>query len=205
MLNMQDAINKQIARAIGLGLNGEINSAIQTLEKCGNRLIRLRRNEERIRYLFGASCLLLPILLVLLCLRVSVDFYPNLVEVPHSWLILTEIITCGSLGGIFSVALGLRDLDVNIDAGPKFNMLAGASRILIALIALIAGIIVYFGVKTNVVLGTLGKENGNYGLYLAAMIAGFSESFIPNIVERITRNENDNLDSNLEKRIGDGS
>ena len=70
------------------------------------------------------------------------------------------------------------------------NCAADGSRIIIAIVA---AVFAYFAVKSELILGTLSKTA--YGIYIASMVAGFSEKFIPNIISSISK-EGKEKDSN---------
>ena len=94
-------------------------------------------------------------------------------------MIYPDVLSCGAIGGFLSVAIGIWSLRIDLDANSWLNALAGASRIVIAALA---AVVAYFAVESNIVLGELAKQP--YGVYMAAVIAGFSETFIPSLLRR---------------------
>lgn len=169
-----ESINKQIARAMHQCLEGKIEKAKFLLKEAESRLLRLRRLQGRIQYLTAASVGLMVLLLGLavsvLCGSRELTEYLN-------------VVVCGAIGGFLSVALNVWSLDIDPDASKELNILAGASRMVIAALA---GIVAYFAVMSNLVFGALVTGGGGYGLYMAATVAGFSESFVPNLIGNIS-------------------
>ena len=91
-----------------------------------------------------------------------------------------RIAACGAMGGFLSVALGFRELEIDLDSNWITNCLVGASRILIACSA---AIFAMFLIKSGFALQFFDSPNGEYGLYSVATVAGFSLRFVPNLIE----------------------
>lgn len=182
------SINKAIARALAKCLEGEIESAKEALSDVEGRLIRLRLLEGRLQYQLSSAI----IVAFLLCSVVLIIFVSNydILSGISSYLIYLKVALFGSLGGFLSVSLGINKVDIDLDADWRTNILAGSSRILIALVA---SLFVYFGIKANLVFGIFNDDPSNFGLYIAAMISGFSETFVPNIITKISKEETDKL------------
>lgn len=54
------------------------------------------------------------------------------------------------------------------------------------MIAVVASLFVYFGMKSGLVLTALDIPGSSYGIYAASVIAGFSESLVPNVIRSIS-------------------
>lgn len=178
-----ESINIQIARGINQCFEGRLEAAKAILNDACARLIRLRRLQGRLEYLFSAFALLGLFLILsgILHMFASVNVT----------IIYSNIISCGAIGGFLSVALGVWKLDIDLDANRSHNLVSGASRIFISALA---AVVVYFAVKSNVVFGVLYSETSNTGIYLCSVIAGFSETFVPNVIRRLSEQEEHRLD-----------
>ena len=99
---------------------------------------------------------------------------------------LAQVASCGALGGFLSVSIGIRKLEIDPDADWRINGIAGASRIVIAMIG---SIFVYFAIVSGLVLGNLSIEDSNAGVFAISVAAGFSESFVPNILRQMTQGD----------------
>jgi hypothetical protein len=170
-----ESINRQIARALNTCFENNLEYAKKLLIDAKKRLIRLRCLQGRLNYLFSAFfTALLPFILLLLVK--FTNLFSGLTEIE----IFAEIITFGALGGFLSVSLNVWKLEIDIDAKRNFNFAAGSSRIFIAIAA---AIFAYFAIKAKLILGAL--EENDYGIYVALIVAGFSENFIPNIIRKM--------------------
>lgn len=88
-------------------------------------------------------------------------------------------------GGVFSQTFALRSTKFGIDIGKPVFLLLGAER---AFLAIIAGFIVYFAIRSNVLLGFLNTERDPiYAQLFAAAVAGFSENYIPGLIEKFVK------------------
>jgi len=95
----------------------------------------------------------------------------------------SKIAFCGALGGILSIALGFPKLEIDIDANYTTNCLIGSSRIVISIAAAFFS---YFAIKSGIAFSFLTNNGQEAGLYVAAMISGFSEMLIPNIMTNLS-------------------
>ena len=91
---------------------------------------------------------------------------------------------CGGLGGFLSVAIGIRRVEIDPDAHWVVNGHAGALRIVIAVIG---SIFVYFAIASELILGNLTLENSTAGIFAISIAAGFSETFVPNVLQQVTQ------------------
>jgi hypothetical protein len=92
-------------------------------------------------------------------------------------------------GGLFSVCLNLGSLEVNVNQQKVFLLSAGATR---SIVAFLAGIGLLLAMRSKMFAGITYKENApplaGEALEIAEMffcfLAGFSESFVPNILSK---------------------
>ena len=55
------------------------------------------------------------------------------------------------------------------------------------LIAITASLFSYFAIKSEIAFGFVSKIQENYGIYLIAMVAGFAEMLVPNIMNNLAK------------------
>lgn len=192
-LSSVEVINKQIGRAMSQCLEGRTDTAKKLLNDASRRLIRLRCLQTRLNYLLSAAFTAsIPFVMVML-----IKFF-NLFPTFPEFFFYSKIFAFGALGGFLSVSLNVWQLDVDLDAGRSFNFAAGCSRIFIAIAA---AFVAYYAIRAKLIFGTI-QEN-DYGTYVALIVAGFSESFIPNILtnlsERTVEKETEKIDEKQKK------
>lgn len=173
-LSWSEPINRQIARAIVVNIMGREDDAGKMLDHAEERIKKLKNIQGKLEYTLS-SFAVVGIMLVLLLAFTSTCL--------NDYFIYIAVAFCGALGGVLSVATGYASLEIDIDATTKTNCLIGASRILIAMAA---GLFMYFAISSEVVLAFLGKMSSHEGIFLASMIAGFSERLVPSIMSNMS-------------------
>ena len=90
-------------------------------------------------------------------------------------------------GGFFSIVIGLYQIDFYFEKRILVFVLTSVSRIMISIFS---GVVLYVMIKSNLALGFLADtESSNpYVILVFATLAGFSESFIPNVLNNIQKN-----------------
>ena len=173
-----ESIDREIARAVSQALDGHIDNARVILDAVRERLLGLRSAKGRLQYQCSAFVLMVLVSLVIWGYGVigHLDNQPALV-------MLLQVALCGAVGGFLSISMTIRTLDIDPDADWKVNAIAGASRIIIALIG---SVFVYFAVKSGLVLGSLNLFAHPEGVYTLAIASGFSETLVPNILSRVS-------------------
>jgi hypothetical protein len=171
---MRMAINAH-GSALFLCATDKSESAVKVLEDARNKLTGLKSLEGRLHYLL--SCMVL----LVICVAVTIGLVAA-GNVPPGILFYFFIVTCGSLGGFLSVSLNLRKLDIDPEAPRSINIISGTSRILIGMIG---AVLVYFLIKANILLGLISQANSEYAILAACIVAGFSETLVPNILRKM--------------------
>lgn len=152
-------------------------------------------------HIFGYSkiyylipCLITVTFFVLLSLAFS--SYNHLVKVKTfdshyinvQVLLVLHIVTFGGIGGLFSIAVNIDKHQEKISSRVKWgaHSFAGVFRILIAMLS---GLILYVILQSNLI--TLGfqknacSEYENFVYYAFAILAGFSQNFVPNLMRKV--------------------
>ena len=97
------------------------------------------------------------------------------------------MITFGGIGGLFSVAININKHQEKVNRLFGAHVLAGFFRMLIAMMS---GLIIYVFFKSDLIaIGSsikTGKDSSSdhFATYMVAIVAGFSESLIPNLIRK---------------------
>ena len=169
---------RETARSIANALVGDHQRAVDILAFVETRLVARRRTQGQIQYLLACTGTLLAVLLFAMVFEF---FFPS--PAP-SWRDLVRVATCGAAGGFFSVAIGIRKLDIDPDTRLWVNTYYGLIRLTIAIVS---AIVLYFLIKAKLVLEPVFRgppAQEAYALYAFAVAAGFSETMIPNILRK---------------------
>lgn len=155
----------------------------QMLRAVESRLRNLATLKEHLHYLLGSIAVVLIIIILLGFIYLVAQFKGD--KSFDSILILFQVAACGALGGSLSVARGVRKLEIDPDSHWAMNALTGGSRILIAIVG---SLFVYFEIASKLILGTLFLSGDElpYAIYAFSIVAGFSESFVPNILSKVS-------------------
>ncbi|WP_162600744.1 hypothetical protein [Paraburkholderia sp. C35] len=171
-----ESINRLIGRAITVNIGGDAESAKAILAHAVERVVKLKTIKGRLQYAASA--------MAVVCLICVLSWAMGLQQAP----LLLNMALCGALGGIMSIALSFSSLEIDVDASAKVNCLIGFSRILIAVTA---SIFAYFAIKSDVAFSFVSKAPENAGFYMIAMVAGFAEMLVPNIMSNIGKENRD--------------
>jgi len=153
---------------------GEPGKARHIVMVAKQRLIKLRDLEARLQYLLGCGAM------VLLAVLVLVTFV--FLRVRDDVVFLVIVAACGSGGAGLSVMHNLRAIQIDYEAPTWLNLAFGASRIWVGMIG---GVIIYFLIKGNILLGVVAQTNSVYATLALCVVGGFSETFVPNVLGKI--------------------
>ena len=91
-----------------------------------------------------------------------------------------------AIGGFLSVAKDIKKVQIEATDFGWFQIVYGSIRILIAMFS---GLIMYVLLKSELIFPKLGGTGNYYIICLLAIIAGFSETMIPNLLKKVEKNE----------------
>ena len=174
------SIDREIARAIYQSLEGDLKNAAATLDGVRTRLENLINIQGRLQY--QTSCFLTVVLFAILYLAVSLLFANELVTL-LSAARFASVAMFGALGGFLSISTSLKTLTIDPDSDWRINAIAGASRIIIAVIG---SIFVYLMIVAKLALTGLNLLDSDAGIYAISIAAGFSEKFVPNLLRGLS-------------------
>lgn len=174
------SIDREIARAVSQALDENIQSAQAILVTVKKRLLGLISIKGRLQYQLSA---LVFILLSALLYWLAGGWF-TAPAAGGTWQIIMLVALCGAVGGFLSVSMSIRKLEIDPESDWKVNALAGASRIVIAVIG---SVFIYFAIKSKLILGNIDLLSQLEGLYAVAIAAGFSESLVPNVLKKVSQ------------------
>jgi len=185
-----ESIDREIARAVYQCLEGDLKKAGETLDSVSLRLQNLINIQGRLQYQISCLVTVLAFAMIYFAIRY---FSNDKADNPLSILRLASVAICGALGGFLSISIGLQKLAIDPDADQRINAIAGASRIVIAMIG---SIFVYLMIVSRLLLTGLNLLDSDAGIYAISMAAGFSGKLVPDILRRLSN------DGALEKERG---
>jgi len=174
------SIDREIARAIFQSLEGDLTNAAATLDGVRARLENLINLQGRLQYQISCFATVVIFAVVHLVLRYVQD---NPAPAALSLVRLSSVAMCGALGGFLSISISLKQLTIDPDADWRVNTIAGASRIVIAVIG---GIFVYLMIVADLALTKLHLLDSDAGIYAISVAAGFSEKLVPNLLSGLS-------------------
>lgn len=169
---------QKYADQIGLAYSEAIEGNIESAKKICNDSIEnielLKSNIGRFYYLL--SCLTVVIIALLLSyLLKKYKFIPEII--PQFY-----IMTYASIGGFLAVAKDIKKIHVSASDFGWFQIFYGATRILISMFS---GLIIYVLIKSELIFPDLNKQENIFVICILAVVAGFSETFLPNLLKKI--------------------
>ncbi|WP_406826864.1 hypothetical protein [Pedobacter sp. KACC 23697] len=170
----------RVAHLISQALSGGVTEA----QKQFGILIDEVNKEYRHQFLSRIIYLVSALSIVILGLVISFFVYIDKITIVKNLEQFIYIATAGAVGGFISISRRLREM-VFARALPRYIFVIYAmERVFISVAGALA---VFFIVKSNLALGFLNVKNQNplYGYIVFSIVAGFSESFLPNLLIKL--------------------
>lgn len=176
----------QIVFAIVECIDGNKEEAFKILDNLEKRILYFKKCKGRIFYLLGGLCLVIFNIIVTLYFK----FYrPELCSQFEQSFIVLSVITSGSLGGFLSISININKFKIDSDSGLLNNMAAGLIRIAISMIC---SFFIYYVLKSEIILGIINDLSSVNDFMIAlGFISGFSETFVPNIINKVESKHSD--------------
>jgi hypothetical protein len=166
---------KRIAVGVAACMIGDSEGAkrilTNVLESSETRL----KNQGRLVYLLGTG------IVSLLTLTIAWVAYKSSPQPLSIHVLGACSVAAGGLGGVLSVCFRLRQVEIEIDDGWVFSLALGASR---AVVAVLGACLVFVGAEADLFFGALVRTNPLWAPIALGFVAGFSETFVPNLVKK---------------------
>ena len=165
---MKKWIDAQKAAALNEFFLGNKEKSEEILEVS----IETAENTERARKrLIYVGVYLIAVSLLMIILILTKNFYPE-----WQYMKYLEIVIFGSFGGFVSLNTRLEKIEFSLYETTWSYVLVSVYKIAFACIS---SIIIYFLIESDIILSVLKNSPGV--IYIAATLAGFSESLLPNV------------------------
>jgi len=168
--------NSGYAYAVRLALDGDVAQAEAALQQLLDSVQAYLMRSSRLSYLLGAIYLLgitLAVFGVLALFNLIGDLGVH----------IFSAMTFAAMGGVMSVAIGIKKIDLDHQEKKIVNCFYGSIR---TLIAMIAGVVVFFMIESGFALSFLKiSPNTPYAYLIAAFLSGFSEMLVPNLMAKM--------------------
>lgn len=161
----------QLSTAIDQCMAGHPGDAVKTMHGLIDALSRRAVSVSRLYYL--SSAVSATVLLWLAVIVINV-FLPG-----ADVMVWSIVVALGGTGALFSVMLNQRNISVDLDDSAMVHWAGGASRVAIGMIA---GGICHLAIKAKIALTFVIDAPEYYGVYFFCFVAGFSETFVPNLL-----------------------
>ncbi len=180
-------IKVRIAQIISTALHGKPDEA--------NTQFDLLMEEVNNDYneLFDRKLYFLTTSMAICVLNIVVAYFTYLYFGKNWWAQFPHVTHCiyvatgGSIGAIISIFYRVKELSFEKGVKPIMYFTYGAERIVVAMFA---AVIVYFAIQSEIVFSFINKiPIPIYGYLFAGCLAGFSESFVPNLLIRFEEKE----------------
>lgn len=165
------------ARAIVEGCNGNQETALSVLERVKELAQKDYQHQIKISYLFWTLLLIIINSIISLLMFYTKDIL-NYGIVYNYFLIATF----GSFGGFLSTIYKINRLDFAEEDSKILLFFLSVSRVFLSMLS---SIVIYVLIKSNILLGVFNNVENDYVFYIFSIAAGFSETFIPDILKKI--------------------
>lgn len=178
------SIKARISHILSHAITGNPDEANKFFENLIEEINIEYKNQSnhRIRYLLTTMSILIIGILISIYIYYT-DLFLDHIQLRY----LILISTASSVGGFISVAGKLHRMVFEKDVNHLLYILYAVERILIALLA---GVVIYFAIKSNLVFGFINTiSKPIYGYLVFSAVAGFSETFVPNLLINLSKKE----------------
>ena len=169
-----------VMSAVMLGINTEPKKSFDTIN---NDIKYDYDNTVTGRNLYQFGAITLSIIIIFLAMLTYLNRESDFIKSNHFISIVLYAASFASMGGFISVSLKIRALHTDRELKKRTYFFYGAERILFSVIA---GVLVYFMLKGNIIFGFLNTNSDiSFSLYVVCALSGFSETLIPNTLRNL--------------------
>lgn len=180
------AYDRQVADALIVGFEGDVDSANAILMQIRDDIIAERKAWARFLYLIwaGGGGLCLSVLAGIIAMVLG--WLDNHRVDPVAYQILIGV-GFGALGAFFSIVIGLEKRSIDLDLQMKNNVIDSVIRVLIGAIAAVVLLAMVAAGIVSVQFGKFSIGDGGSPHWLVTLIvtflAGFSERLVPDLLQ----------------------
>lgn len=167
----------QMALSYNSYLSGDKNKSKKILENIIKNLENRKIIVKKIIYIGIFLIFVVIFSLISVLLAINIIKYQELKR-------LFYVGTFGVIGGFISLNLKLDKVEFKVSESNWSYIIVSIYK---SVYSILAGVICYFLIKSNLLLGILEGtgESGKYFIYSISALAGFSETLLPNIFSKI--------------------
>jgi hypothetical protein len=173
--------NKKFARQIALIYKTALLGDAETAELISDKVLVEAQSFKMgiARLLYLISCFSIVALMLIFCVLQD-NYFMSEYLMPYA-----KIMLFGSIGGFISVFISLKKLNLEININYWSQSVYGIFRITVAILS---AIVSYLLIRSELILPSINTENV-FVYYIFAVVAGFSETFIPNVLKKIEKDK----------------
>lgn len=180
-----ECYDRRVADALVVAFEGDVPTAQALLEQIKADVLADRTALARLQYVIAASVVVILVVLLASWLAGTVTSTdPNSASAQTK--ALYEAARAGSLGALFSIALGIRSRTVLPDLQKLANSLDAVLRVVIGVIAasLLIGMLMADIVEVSIGKGEVTAASW-LPIFVFAFLAGFSERMVPDLLSKV--------------------
>jgi hypothetical protein len=181
----ENSLKHLIAPAISMGITGDADVAKKMLNELKKRI-----NDEYIamfkdKIIYSASGLFFVILLILFSYLTYCGYLTWCCEKRILMNLFIYCATTASIGGFISLALKLRKIEIDSELHWTNIIFYAIERMIISILS---GILIIIIIKSDLLLSVINQsDNPLWGYMTFSAIAGFSENYIPDILNKLEK------------------
>jgi hypothetical protein len=168
----------QIGLAYSEAIEDNLANAGKICDKLITRIELYKNNIGRFYYLLSCLSIVLISITISFFLK-KYNFIPEIL--PHFY-----IMTYASIGGFLSVAKDIKKIQIDSSDFGWFQFIYGSVRILISMFS---GLVIYILIRSELIFPELNRQENIFVICVLAVVAGFSETFLPNLLQKIEKED----------------
>ncbi|WP_320171202.1 hypothetical protein [Maridesulfovibrio sp.] len=172
------------ANILVLAVSGEVQKAIESAHDLEKTILKTKTLLSRLRYALVVFILFVMVIIGAILLFWSCDFSFTVI-LKNEIKLLVACILFGGIGGFMSIVWRINELDIDIHSPWRMLAFTGVLRFSLAMVC---GMIVFFIMKGRIV-SFVGDPQNIYAYFVISCVAGFSEHFVPNTLDKISGNK----------------
>ncbi len=168
------------AHLLAHGLSGKVDDVIGQFDDLVNEIDTEYADLFKKRLTYLRTALAFVLLNIILSLLVYANTLFSSMPLIRTLIFVS---TGGSIGGFISVSRNLKKTIFEKGVGTGIYITYALERIFISIFA---AVVIYFAISSNLIFGAVKKlEPAIYGYLAFAIVAGFSETLVPNLLIRL--------------------